>query len=546
MITRRKKTQQRGSGLIAAILVTLIITAVAGGLLMMSSTNHLISSNERDAERALFASKAGLNYGYMLFSQGAIFPSAAGTSFDSYTPAVSTPLDGEAFAGKLYDMSATMAQGQLFRIESTGIFNRARRTTELVFQNVPEASKYGYVGYSAVTLHNHSKLAGPAFRIRSTIFSNGNVDVPEGLTVDGSIVSAGEVSLDTGSTLTGSVFANELTNEGTINGRVRTLTSVIPTIATATVFNRVDNMGNKYNWYNNKSTAGTVTNSGMIAGGTSSYAIQNNDEFRYSVFTRDGTLLLNPDLNVVRYAAPPLLDYQAMQAEALKNEMTYFTSMTAAMQYLITKKVVEVVDGKTVTTIRVGTPSAPEFIYVSGPFTLNLNPDVANDSPSTGTLKAHGFHLEGGIYTSNSFTFNGPDNWQFRSGYPNGYYEININALPYCYPAIISYSQPAAGTIATWTPRDTPPMNGAAGAITFSSGAAEGFCYLNGVTYSQGETHMHHTESTVELIRFNGAEMGWVLHNCDYFDFTYDPASVCTRFLVGEGVPKVVSYRELR
>ena len=118
---------QRGSGLIIAILLTLIITAIAVGLLIVSSTNHNISANERDAERALFAAKAGLNYGYLLFEQGALIPTAAGVPFNSFAPSVTTPLDGESFTGKIYDISAAMAQGQLYKIESTGFFNRARR-----------------------------------------------------------------------------------------------------------------------------------------------------------------------------------------------------------------------------------------------------------------------------------------------------------------------------------------------------------------------------------------------------------------------------------
>jgi hypothetical protein len=47
----------------------------------------------------------------------------------------------------------------------------------------------------------------------------------------------------------------------------------------------------------------------------------------------------------------------------------------------------------------------------------------------------------------------------------------------------------------------------------------------------------------------NGAQLAYLVHNCDYFRFTYDPAVGCTRFLEadqGRGAASVVSYRELR
>ena len=74
-----------------------------------------------------------------------------------------------------------------------------------------------------------------------------------------------------------------------------------------------------------------------------------------------------------------------------------------------------------------------------------------------------------------------------------------------------------------------------------------GFVLVNGLSFSQGDTHLHHTQSALELIRFNGAELAAKIHNCDYFHFTYDPAVRCTRFLIAdEGTPEVVSYREVR
>ena len=95
---------------------------------------------------------------------------------------------------------------------------------------------------------------------------------------------------------------------------------------------------------------------------------------------------------------------------------------------------------------------------------------------------------------------------------------------------------------------DTPVMDGGGSKLSIkSSGDREGFVFINGLTYSQKETHIHHTKSSLELVRFNGAELSWKVHNCDYFQFSYDPAVKCTRFLVsGQGEPRLVSYREIR
>jgi hypothetical protein len=92
-------------------------------------------------------------------------------------------------------------------------------------------------------------------------------------------------------------------------------------------------------------------------------------------------------------------------------------------------------------------------------------------------------------------------------------------------------------------------MNGGSSKIHISSngGDYEGFITVNGLTYSEGETHIHHTKAANELVRFNGAELGYKLHNCDYFQFNYDPAVRCTRFLgAGDGTTQLVSYREIR
>ena len=65
--------------------------------------------------------------------------------------------------------------------------------------------------------------------------------------------------------------------------------------------------------------------------------------------------------------------------------------------------------------------------------------------------------------------------------------------------------------------------------------------------YSQSTTHIHHTDSVNELVTFNGAELGYELHNCDYFQFTYDKAVGCTKFLATQGgTPQLISYREIR
>jgi len=538
-------SEQRGSALVMVVLLALVATAVGGTLLMMSNSDHMISANERDAERALYASRAGLSYAYYLYEQALITPSDAGTAFDSFASDVSTPLDGGQFTGSLIDLSATMNQGQLYMIRSTGRFGRASRTTEMVFQIVPEAFKYGYMAFSQVALHNHSGLAGPTFRVRSTVLANGDVEVAPELTLDGSIIASGTVDVKSNATVTKDIFANAVANDGTIEGKVRLLSAVMDLPADAVTYDIVDDLGDKYAWFDGNSTPGSLSGNAPL-GGQSSYTIQNGDEFLYNIFRRNGTLIANPQINVTKYVKPPKLDYQAMKVEADKNDPTYFATSAEAVTYLISKKVNETIGGRSVTVVRVGTPDAPELLYIRDDFSLEVSPG-APDSPSAGKIQADALFIEGGIYITGTFDFDGPDFPAATPQYPlpPDFYALKINALPYCYPALLAYEEPATGSIATWTPDDTPVMG--SGAKIQMSGGDEGPAYFNGLVMAQTEIHMHHTTDERELIIFNGAELAWKVHNCDFFQFSYDPAVRCTRFLISDqGTPEVVNYREVR
>ena len=78
-------------------------------------------------------------------------------------------------------------------------------------------------------------------------------------------------------------------------------------------------------------------------------------------------------------------------------------------------------------------------------------------------------------------------------------------------------------------------------------GSGTGFFYFAGLTLSEGETHLHHTQNATELIRFVGAEMAYKIHHCDYVWFTYDPNVRCTRFLVNSnGTSGTVTYLGIR
>jgi hypothetical protein len=542
--------RQEGSAFLIVVLLTLVVAALGTPMLVMSNTAHQISANERNSERALFAAKAGLNYGYYLYDQGTVIPTSTGAAFNSFASGIATPLSGESFSGKLYDISAQLGRGQLYKIESTGTYGKSDRKVELLFEIIPEAMKYGYMAFSEATLHNHSGLAGPTFKIESTIFSNGEVNVPLGLTIDGTIVSLDVVTVLAGATIKGDVFAHAFANAGAVTGNAKIVTSVVPLAATAGTWNRLDSLGNKYNWFLSHSTASTasITGAGTVAGTKTAYAVANGDQFKYSIFRHNGSLTAAPDINVGEYISPPQLDYKAMKAAADLNDATYFTSMLNAMTYLKSKIVTETINSKTVTTLKVGTVSAPEFLYVVGNFTLELTGTGGSENLSAGQIAADGINLEGGMYVSGDWSFNGPQYIAANHPAPPDWYQMRINALPYCFPAIISYPQPSSGTIATWTPANTPAMTGGVDKITMSSGSPnEGFTFINGATLSEGETHLHHTKNASELIRFVGAELAFKIHNCDYIWFTYDPDVRCTKFLVTDaGVPQIVSYREMR
>ena len=538
---------EQGSALIMVVLVLLAISAMATGMLVTSQSDHLIAANERDSERALFAAKAGLHYGYDLFEDSLITPNSAGAAFNSFAAPVSTALEGAEFSGEIFS-SATTA-GQLYTIESTGTYNRASRTTELVFQVIPDSLLFGYVGFDAITLHNHSGLAGPSFLVESTIFSNGSVSVPDDLTLDGAIVANGQVSIGSGSIIKRGVYANEISNDGTIEGDAVLVTSVVKIPSSEPSFDRQDAFGEKYDWFDGNSSPGSLGGGGVLLGTESSYTIQDGDVFDTEIIRTDGTMVLDPTINVTKFVSPPTIDYAAMKAEADLNDPTYFTSADDMYAYFATKKVNEVIGGYAVTTIKVGTAIAPELIYLDDDFDLVLDPTAGSDSGNT--LKAHGFELEGGIYVSGSFTVEEasfllpPDDYLPA---PPDYYSFKINAMDYCYPAVISYEQPSsAGPPENWTPDETPVIGGA-GSINLSSGSPNGgFMYFGGMLYSGGDIHLHHTESAIELIRLIGAELAYKIHNCDYLAFTYDPRIRCTRFLGNtEGTPGVVSYREIR
>ena len=537
---------QRGSTLIMVILLSLLVSAIGGTMLMMSNADHQIAGNERDAEIALFASRAGAHYAFQQFQEGLLTPTSGGAGFNSFTAGVAEPLNGAEFTGRFFDLSSALAQGQLFSIETTGTYNRASRTTETVFQIVPESFKFGYMAFNEAQLDNHSGLAGPSFLVESTIMSNGSVKVPDDITIDGTIVSSGDVTVASGATVTRDIYANDVDNDGVIQGKVALLTSVRGVSSGAATWDRVDAFGNKYEWLNGNSSPGGFSGNAP-AGGQTAYTVQDGDDFLYDIFNRNGFLLPDPDVNVTKFVPPPLLDYAGMKAEADKDDPTYFTSSTDAVAYLISKKVTETIGGRNVTTVRVGTPDAPEFLYIDDDFELTIDP-AGIDSASASKIAADGLYIEGGIYVTGNFDFDGPDFQNAVPQYPlpPDYYMLSINALPHCYPALMVYAEPSvAGSPATWVPEDTPAMG--SGPKLSMSGGTEGPSFFHGVVMGQDEIHLHHTSDPRELIRFIGAELAWKIHNCDFFWFTYDPQVRCTRFLLtSDGTPEIVSYREVR
>ncbi len=511
----------------------------------MSKTVREIAANERDSERALFAAKAGVNYAVYLYEQGTLVPTVAGTAFDSYSSAIATPLSGESFSGTITEMAGAAGRGSLYRILSSGTYGESTRQVEVVYEVNPESAKYGFIAFSEVILHDHSGLSWPWSKLESTIFSNGHVSVPRDVTIAGSIIALDSIEIDTGSVINGNLFANSVSNAGRVNGNVKTVAAVTELASTATIYDRVDAAGNKYAWFYGNSAAGAYSGAGVVTGTKTSYTVANGDIFDSSIFLRDGSLNLKPEVNVAAHIDPPKLDYRAMKAEADLNDPTYFTTSLAAMDYLRTKFVSETISGKTVTTIKVGTTTNPEFLYIVGDFNLNLTSSAWGSSNTGNNIAADGLNLQGGMYVTGNVAIDGPNFDATKHPAPPDWYQVRINALPYCFPAIIAYPQPSVGTVETWTPANTPAMTGLASNINMWSGT--GFFFFAGLTLSEGQTHLHHVANSTELIRFVGSEMGHKIHHCDYVWFTYDPNVRCTRFLVnGNGTSGAVSYLEIR
>jgi len=333
-------------------------------------------------------------------------------------------------------------------------------------------------------------------------------------------------------------------NEGIIDGDVSLLSSVRPTTGTPDV---TDEAGNPYVWYLDRNNPDhSVSGLGTITGEVTRHVVQDGESFQSSIFAQDGSLLADPNVNVLRPMDPPKLDYQAMKAAALENDPTYFSTAFQAINYFKANRVTETVSGETVTTIKIGTPDRPEFIYVQDDLNIELS-----------KLDSDGLHIEGGIYTSGDFTFEGIV-YQSPERGPEGYDQLRINALPYCLPALIAYSEPRYGTNSSWTVDDTPPMMSENQSIIEVRShwpstpiAYEGPVNINGLTYAEYESHFHHMAGEVEMITFNGAQLGYKVHNCDQFSFTYDPAVSCTQFLdmggaSAGGDSTIISYRELR
>ena len=83
--------------------------------------------------------------------------------------------------------------------------------------------------------------------------------------------------------------------------------------------------------------------------------------------------------------------------------------------------------------------------------------------------------------------------------------------------------------------------------MSSSNGDYEGTTLLNGLVFSGKDIHIHHTKKDKELVTFRGAQLAYSIHNCDYFNFIYDPAVGCTKFLgLGIGTPHLLAFREIR
>ena len=547
----KMRAGEHGSALLIALFLALIISGLCTTLILTSGSNHLVAGYERDRDRALFAAKAGLNYGYYLFLQGQITPTPEGAPFDSFDDQIQSPLEGATFAGRIH------AEGdRLYRMVVTGNYNRSNRTAELVFETSAGFYQYGFVGFNEVQLHVHSPYPHESFEIKTTVFSNDRMEMNSPIKLDGTIVASGALTVDAGSPssrITGDVFGYRVDNGGVIEGDVRFVGSVDGASGPADI---VDQYGNPYVWYRGRNNPDSfVSGSGSVQGSVSRHVVDDGEVFEFSIFNEDGTLASDPALNVVRYMPPPKLDYAAMKAEADLNQPTYFSNTFLATKYLASKKVVEVVGGQTLTTVKIGTPSAPEFIYVDDDLPLTFDPAAPVEGFGQGIVRADGLHIEGGIYTSGDFSFSGRV-FTAPARHPEGYDQLRINALPYCLPAIIAYGEPTHGTISTWTPDDTPPMMlGNQSRIEVRSHHVgpirqrEGSVHINGLTYAEFESHFHHVSDAVEMVTMNGAQLAYLIHDCDHFKFTYDPAVTCTRFLdveQGGGAPSIVSYRELR
>src|SRR4029077_7186021 len=92
MARLRIQSNERGVALVAVMLTLLLITAIAAGIIILTNTETNTSSNFKDAQRAFFSAKAGIEEARDRLRKGIV----------SYTITRPTTLPGNGATGVLY------------------------------------------------------------------------------------------------------------------------------------------------------------------------------------------------------------------------------------------------------------------------------------------------------------------------------------------------------------------------------------------------------------------------------------------------------------
>ncbi|MEM7245316.1 MAG: PilX N-terminal domain-containing pilus assembly protein [Acidobacteriota bacterium] len=358
-----RRREEQGSALVLVLLFSLVVTAIGMTLLVESNTEHRISANERDSERARFAAHAGFAWAYERATNELLDATVGGTDFTSAEGGpddvaadmthVLEALGDSSFEGTLFDTSDVVEGLTSFRIEVLGRHGRAQRRLTMDYQILPEQIPYGVTGFGGFSFFSRALSGGASInsggyqpRVDSSVYGSQGIRADVGWNISGHLVGgrnatlgahfAGPAPMGTSPMSVGSslsygadrpsqVYVSSLNaaspaHDVTIWGDVRFRRTVEADDSAGTP---ITNPEDGITYYTRDLASGPPTDSGIpsiyvVEGEQDDVVIPEDADappvpaFVTDLFGRDGRPLVDPSLNVIVIPEPPLLQYAGM------------------------------------------------------------------------------------------------------------------------------------------------------------------------------------------------------------------------------------------